>query len=103
MSIAIVDQKPRLATKSTSSDMSPVALKFQMFRPLVSAMPSRVKYIQIEIAMIAGAASAASFSTALMPAAVLTTWTMAKSTYQTNQLSKPRKYAPMPLSAIAPR
>ena len=56
-----------------------------------------------EIAMIAGAASEASFSTALMPDAVLTTWTMAKSTYQTNQLSTPRKYAPMPLSAMAPR
>ena len=72
MSIAMVDQKLMLAMNSTASDISPGAVKFQMLMPLVSAMPSSVKYIHTEIAMIAGAASAANRSTALIPRAVLT-------------------------------
>ena len=62
-----------LAMNRTSADICPSARKVQMFTPLVAATPSSVKYIQTEMAMIAGAAMAATRSTDLIPSAVLAT------------------------------
>src|SRR5690606_24464452 len=67
ISMARVDQNATLARNRVRMETSASPTKVQILMPWVWASTSRVKYIHTEIAMIAGAAMAASRSTDLMP------------------------------------
>src|SRR6185295_18150804 len=82
MSIARVDQKAIFARNKVTTVVSFVPAQFQMFNPFAFAVSSSTKYIQIDMAMIAGAATSANFSTALIPYAVFAICATANNTYQ---------------------
>jgi hypothetical protein len=73
MSTDSADQTAMFAAKRARSEIvCPSPANVQMFIPFVCATPARLKYIQIAMARMAGAAIDASLSTALIPSATFT-------------------------------